>query len=176
MPGAIHESRFDNWYAGFTDWAGVFRNEISFFTETALYRYATPRTDDEAEKIRKVKDAVDYMVGGSISVLDLSAKNRETLLYNRYQAARDNIHRTEPPFVYVISDRQADVPEAGLLAQRMIDNVLDVYQTKPGFKANGIDYPADSWVIPMDQPFSFAALSQMGSKSTHRTLGTPAPN
>ncbi len=41
MPGAISESRFDNWYAGFTDWAHVFRNEISFFTETALY--AMPR-------------------------------------------------------------------------------------------------------------------------------------
>ena len=38
-----------------------------------------------------LKDAVDYMVGGSMSVLDLAAKNRETLLYNRYQAARDNI-------------------------------------------------------------------------------------
>jgi hypothetical protein len=174
MPGAISESRFDNWYAGFTDWAGVFRNEISFFTETALYRYATPRfytVDDfpkEYQDLRALtmytapwvggwwhlKDAVDYMVGGSMSVLDLSAKNRETLLYNRYQAARDNIHRTEPPFAYVISDRQSDVPEAGLLAQKMIDNGLDIYQSKPGFHANGIDYPAGSWIIPMDQPFS----------------------
>jgi len=181
MPGAIHESRFDNWYAGFTDWAGVFRNEISFFTETALYRYATPRfyTVDEFPRefqdLRaltmyttpweggwwRLKDAVDYMVGGSMSVLDLAAKNHETLLYNRYQAARDNIHRTEPPFAYVISDRQADVPEAGLLAQKMIDNGLDVYQTKPGFKANGIDYPAGSWVIPMDQPFSPMAKELM---------------
>jgi hypothetical protein len=181
MPGAIHESRFDNWYAGFTDWAGVFRNEISFFTETALYRYATPRfyTVDEFPKefqdLRaltmystpwvsgwwRLKDAVDYMVGGSMSVLDLAAKNHETLLYNRYQAARDNIHRTEPPFAYVISDHQADVPEAGLLAQKMIDNGLDVYQTKPGFKANGIDYPAGSWVIPMDQPFSPMAKELM---------------
>jgi hypothetical protein len=181
MPGAIHESRFDNWYAGFTDWAGVFRNEISFFTETALYRYATPRfyTVDEFPKeyqdLRaltmystpwvsgwwRLKDAVDYMVGGSMSVLDLAAKNHDTLLYNRYQAARDNIHRTEPPFAYVISDRQADVPEAGLLAQKMIDNGLDVYQTKPGFKANGIDYPAGSWVIPMDQPFSPMAKELM---------------
>ena len=42
MPGAISESRFDNWYAGFMDWSHVFRNEISFFTETALYEYATP--------------------------------------------------------------------------------------------------------------------------------------
>ena len=177
LPGAIHETRFDNWYAGFTDWAGVFRNEISFFTETALYRYATPRfyTVDEFPKeyqdLRpgamyttpweggwwRLHDAVDYMVAGSMSVLDLAAKNRESLNYNRYQAARDSIHRAEPPFGYVIADKQADVPEAGLLAQKMIDNGLDVYQTKAGFKANGIDYPAGSWVVPMDQPFAAMA-------------------
>jgi hypothetical protein len=179
MPGAISESRFDNWYAGFTDWAGVFRNEISFFTETALYRYATPRfyTADEFPKNQQdlrpltmyttpweggwwhLKDAVDYMVAGSMSVLDLAAKNHETLLYNRYQAARDNIQhfRKEPPFAYVISDKQADTPEAGLLAQKMIDNGLDVYATKAGFKANGVTYPAGSWVIPMDQPYSALA-------------------
>jgi len=179
MPGSISESRFDNWYAGFTDWAHVFRNEISFFTETALYEYATPHFytvrdfPKEFQDLRalsmystpweggwwRLRDAVNYMVGGSMSVLDLAAKNRETLLYNRYQAARDNINhfRKEPPFAYVISDKQSDTPEAGLLAQKMIDNGLDVYATKAGFKANGVEYPAGSWVIPMDQPFSALA-------------------
>ena len=179
MPGAISESRFDNWYAGFTDWAHVFRNEISFFTETALYGYATPHfytVNDFPKNYQDLraltmyttpweggwwhlKDAVDYMVGGSMSVLDLAAKNRETLLYNRYQAARDNIQHfsKEPPFAYVISDKQADTPEAGLLAQKMIDNGLDVYASKAGFEANGVAYPAGSWVIPMDQPFSALA-------------------
>jgi Zinc carboxypeptidase len=179
MPGAISESRFDNWYAGFTDWAHVFRNEMSFFTETALYEYATPHfytVQDFPKNFQDLralsmyttpweggwwhlKDAVDYMVGGSMSVLDLAAKNRETLLYNRYQAARDNIQhfRKEPPFAYVISDKQKDTPEAGLLAQKMIDNGLDVYTSKSGFKANGVAYPVGSWVIPMDQPFSALA-------------------
>ena len=181
MPGAISETEFDNWYAGFTDWAGVFRGEISFFTETALYRYATPRfyTVDEFPKeyrdLRalamyttpweggwwRLKDAVDYMVGGSMSVLELAAKNREALLYNRYQTARDNVRRTEPPFAYVIPIHQADTPEAGLLAQKMIDNGLDVYASKAGFHANGIDYPAGSWVIPMDQAFSPMAKELM---------------
>jgi hypothetical protein len=179
MPGAISESRFDNWYAGFTDWAHVFRNEISFFTETALYQYATPHFytvhdfPKNYQDLRalsmystpweggwwRLKDAVAYMVGGSMSVLDLAAKNRETLLYNRYQAGRNNIEHfsKEPPFAYIISDKQSDTPEAGLLAQKMIDNGLDVYTTKAGFKANGISYPAGSWVIPMDQPFSALA-------------------
>ncbi len=191
MPGAIHETRFDNWYAGFTDWAGVFRNEISFFTETALYRYATPRfyTVDEFPKeyqdLRalamyttpweggwwRLKDAVDYMVGASMSVLDLAAKNRESLNYNRYQAARDSIHRVEPPFAYVISSRQADVPEAGSLAQLMIQNGLDVYQTKPGFRANGIEYPAGSWVVPMDQPYA-AMAKELFERQVYPTAAT----
>jgi hypothetical protein len=176
MPGAISETRFDNWYAGFNDWVHVFRNEISFFTETGLYRYATPRFytvnefPKETQDLRalsmytepweggwwRLKDAVDYMVGGSMSVLDLAAKNRETLLYNRYQAARDNIahYSREGPFAYVISDHQADTPEAALLASKMLENGLSVYQSKDGFKVNGVSYPAGSWVIPMDQPFS----------------------
>ncbi len=181
MPGAISETQFDNWYAGFTDWAGVFRGEVSFFTETALYRYATPRfyTVDEFppaySDLRslsmyttpweggwwRLKDAVDYMVAGSMSVLDLAAKNHEALQYNRYQTARDNKKRTEPPFAYVISSKQADTPEAGLLAQKMIDNGLDVYQTRGGFQANGIKYPVGSWVIPMDQAFSPMAKELM---------------
>ncbi|HUX45607.1 MAG TPA: M14 metallopeptidase family protein, partial [Terracidiphilus sp.] len=176
MPGAISESRFDNWYAGFTDWASVFRNEMSFFTETALYRYATPHfytVDDFPKDFRdlralsmystpwqggwwRLKDAVDYMVGADMSVLDLAEKNRETLLYNRYQAARDNIERfrKEPPFAYVISSKQTDTPEAGKLARLMIENGLDVYAAKEGLTANGVSYPAGSWVIPMDQPFA----------------------
>jgi hypothetical protein len=193
MPGAISESEYDNWYAGFMDWAGVFRNEISFFTETALYRYATPRfyTVDEFPKQYQdlralsmyatpwqggwwhLKDAVDYMVAGSMSVLDLAVKNHEALQYNRYQAARDNIalYSKEPPFAYVISDQQADVPEAGLLAQTILENGLDVYESRAGFEANGIAYPAGSWVIPMDQPFAGMA-KELFERQVYPTAAT----
>ena len=43
MLRAIHETRFDNWYAGFTDWAGVFRGEISFFYRKRRRCIGTPR-------------------------------------------------------------------------------------------------------------------------------------
>jgi hypothetical protein len=176
MPGAISESQFDNWYPGFVDYAGSFRNEISFFTETALYRYATPRfyTVDEFPKDRqdlkaltmyttpwqggwwRLKDAVDYMVAGSMSVLDTAARYHETLLYNQYQAARDNIKRydQEPPFAYIIPSVQRDVPEAAQLAHIMLENGLKINATAAGFKANGREYPAGSWVILMNQPYA----------------------
>jgi hypothetical protein len=179
MPGAISESEFDNWYPGFVDYAGSFRNEISFFTETALYRYATPRfyTVDEFPKDMqdlkaltmyttpwqggwwRLKDAVDYMVAASMSVLDTAARYRETLLYNRYQAARDNIKRytQEPPFAYVIPSVQADAPEGHLLAHIMQENGITMRESEAGFKANDREYPAGSWVILMNQPYSAMA-------------------
>jgi len=175
MPGAVHRVGFDNWYPGFLDFTHIFRNSISFFTETALYRYATPHfyTVDEFPKERqalmsevlysspwkggwwRLSDAVRYMLGGSMAVLDTAAKYRETLLYNRYQAARDNIERfrKEPPFAYVIPQEQRDLPTAATLVEKLLINGIEVHQSQQALGVNGRDYKG-AWVILMDQPFS----------------------
>ncbi|HYL72914.1 MAG TPA: M14 metallopeptidase family protein [Bryobacteraceae bacterium] len=175
MPGAVHRVGFDNWYPGFLDFTHIFRNSISFFTETALYRYATPHfyTVDEFPKDRqllmsevfysspwkggwwRLADAVRYMLGGSMAVLDTAAKYRETLLYNRYQAARDNIQRfqKEPPFAYLIPQQQRDLPTAATLVDKLLTNGIEVHQAEQSFSANGREYK-NAWVILMDQPFS----------------------
>ena len=175
MPGAIHRTGFDNWYPGFLDFTHIFRNSISFFTETALYRYATPHfyTVDEFPKDRtqlrsevfysspwkggwwRLGDAVRYMQGASMSVLDTAAKYRETLLYNRYQAGRDNIarFRKDPPYAYVIPQEQHDLPTAGVLIEKLLINGIEVHQASGAFPVNSREYK-DAWVILMDQPFS----------------------
>src|SRR5271163_4390455 len=175
MPGAVHRVGFDNWYPGFLDFTHIFRNSISFFTETALYRYATPHfyTVDEFPKDRqqlmsevfysspwkggwwRLADAVRYMEGASMAVLDTAAKYRETLLYNRYQAARDNIDRfrKEPPFAYVIPREQRDLPTAATLVEKLLINGIEVHEAGQSFVANSREYKG-AWVILMDQPFS----------------------
>src|SRR5277367_6374793 len=134
LPGAISQDEFDNWYPGFLDFTHVFRNEISFFTETALYRYATPRfytVNDFPKPSQDLKaltmytdpwqggwwhlsDAVNYMVAASMSVLDTASKYREQLLYIRWQAAHDNIEhfKHSAPYAYVLPNPQADTPQA----------------------------------------------------------------
>ncbi len=176
MPGAINRVGFDNWYPGFQDFTGIFRNTISFFTETALYAYGTPHfyTVDDFPKDYKslasqvfysspweggwwrLKDAVDYMVGASMSVLDMSAKSREELLFNKYQAGRDNIERFEknPPYAYVIPTEQNDLPTAAVLIQKLMVNGIEVSEAAKPFAANGRTYPAGSWVVLMDQPYA----------------------
>jgi hypothetical protein len=175
MPGAVHRVGFDNWYPGFLDFTHIFRNSISFFTETALYRYATPHfySVDDFPKDRqpltaevfysspwkggwwRLADAVRYMEGGSMAVLDTAAKYRETLLYNRYQAARDNIarFRKEPPYAYVIPREQRDLPTAATLIEKLLINGIEVQRAEGSFVANSRDYQG-AWVVLMDQPFA----------------------
>ena len=103
----------------------------------------------------RLADAVRYMQGASMAVLDTAAKYRETLLYNRYQAARDNIDRfrKEPPFAYVIPREQRDLPTAATLVEKLLINGIEVHEAEQPFVANSREYKG-AWVILMDQPFS----------------------
>ena len=176
MPGAANRIGFDNWYPGFLDFTHIFRNSVAFFTETALFRYATPRfyPVDEFPKERRqltsevfysspwrggwwrLRDAVNYMEGASMAVLDTAAKYHEEFLFNRYQAAADNVKKftKEPPYAYVVPLEQRDLYEASVLVQKMMINGIEVQQATKPFHANGREYAAGTWVILMDQPFS----------------------
>src|SRR5260370_28749217 len=95
------------------------------------------------------------MLGGSMAVLDTAAKSREPLLYQRYQAARDNFERfrKKPPFSYVIPQEQRDLPTAATLVEKLLINGIEVHQSEQALALNGRDYKG-AWVILMDQPFS----------------------
>ncbi len=176
MPGAMHRGRFDDWYPGFIDHVNTFRNTISFLTETALYRYATPHfyTIDEFPRDKqdlraevfypspwnggwwRLRDATNMMLGASMAVLDTAAKYREDIEYTRYQAGHETIERfaKDPPYAYVISRQQRDLPTAETLVEKMMVDGIEVHQATQPFAANGETYPAGSWVIMMDQPFA----------------------
>ena len=68
-PVSMHQETFDVWYPGYIDNIGNFRHTISFFTETALYRYATPHfyTVDDFPNVRQglgTRDALLQPVEG----------------------------------------------------------------------------------------------------------------
>jgi len=166
LPGSMHQETFDVWYPGYIDNVGNFRHTISFFTETALYRYATPHfyTVDEFPPARRgletemlysspwkggwwrLGDACRYMHEADLAVLDLAVRYREQMIYNKYRAARDTIERfrKEPPFAYEIPRRQHDAPTAAALVEKLMLNGIEVSESSR----------ADAWVIAMDQPFA----------------------
>ncbi len=175
--GATHMGTgFDNWYPGFMDHANNFHNVVSFLTETGLYRYATPgfytlqdfppRTRDLRPQSLysspweggwwRLRDAVDYMLTASVSVLDIAAKYRRDILYNRYQAGRDIIAQyTEgPPYAYFVPQEQDDPVAAVEMLRRLAYNGIEVHQLSEAITHDGISHPAGTWVIAMDQPFA----------------------
>lgn len=176
MPGAMHRGRFDDWYPGFIDHVNNFRNTVSFLTETALYRYATPHfyTVDEFPREKqdlraevfysspwrggwwRLGDAVRYMEAASMAVLDTAAKNREELLFDRYRAGRDVIARftKDPPYAYIIPREQRDRNTAAVLVEKLMINGVEAHQATKAFRANGVTYHEGDWVILMDQPFA----------------------
>lgn len=181
--GAIAQGTFDNWYPGFVDYTHVFRHTISFFTEVA-HDSATPKEykleDFPANKqdlkglvmapspwrggLWRLSDSVDYMMTASMSVLETATKYRETLLYNRYQAARNTIaqYAENGPYAYVIPEGQSDMPEAALLAQKMLDHGLTLHQATEAITLGNTRYPAGSWVVLMDQPYAGLARELFG--------------
>ena len=175
--GATHMGKgFDAWYPGYIDYMPMLQNIVAFWTETALYSYATPKfytVDDFPAEYRdlrpqslyaspwpggwwRLRDAVDYMETASLATLDYSAKYREDLLWNRYQAGRRAIARyaTEPPFAYLVPQAQRDPAAAVALLQRLAFLGVRVSELSREVTYSGVRYPSGTWVIAMDQEYA----------------------
>ncbi len=176
MPGATHMGTgFDAWYPGYVDYMPMLQNEVAFWTETALYAYATPnfytlsdfpqnRRDLRAESLYpspwrggwwRLQDAVDYMRVASLAVLDYAAKYREDLLFNRWQSGHDVVerYRSSPPYAWFVPQQQRDPVAAAELLRRLAFNGVRVDRLTSEITHDGLTWPEGTWVIPMDQPF-----------------------
>ncbi len=174
--GATHMGTgFDAWYPGYVDYLPMLQNIVAFWTETGLYRYATPHfytISDFPERARdlrpqtlysspwqggwwRLRNAVDYMVTASISVLDYAAKYKNVLLFNRYQAGRSTISKYEqgPPYAYFVPQDQRDPVAAVELLRRLAFNGVEVGQLDRAIEVQGATFERGTWVVPMDQEY-----------------------
>jgi hypothetical protein len=174
--GATHMGTFDAWYPGYIDYLPMLQNKAAFWTETALYRYATPFFYTSADVTQRggnlqpqslyaspwpggwwrLRDAVEYMETASLAVLDYAAKYKTDLLFNRYQAGRDAIRRYAegPPYAYFISRDQRDPVAPVELLRRLAFNGVQVWELERDVVYEGVTHSAGDWVIPMDQEYS----------------------
>jgi len=175
--GAVHMGTgFDAWYPGYIDYMPMLQNIPAFWTETAGYRYATPkfysindfrgtRAELRNESLYsspwkggwwRIGDAVSYMQTASVAVLEYASKYSETVLYNRYQSGRNTIEKytKEPPYAYFIPQEQRDPMRPVELLRRLAFNGIQILQLSEAITYNNISYPKGTWVIPMDQEFA----------------------
>jgi hypothetical protein len=176
--GAIQGNAFDAWYPGYVDYAPIFKNIPAFWTETAG-NMAAPREyklADIPQNYRDLRtqslyvspwpagwwrfaDAVAYDEIASLSVLEYAARYKESLLYNRYQAGRDQIAQGKrtAPYAYVIPREQSDPEAAVELLRRLAFGGVRVSQLTAPAVLDNVTYPAGAWIVPADQEFAAMA-------------------
>ena len=181
--GAISRIVFDTWYPGYVTQVVDSHNTISILTETALYRYATPRFytvrdfPPEYQDLTmsafypspwkggwwRLKDAVDYCLTASNAVLETTARYRQELLFNKYKIATEvtNRFQHEPPYGWIMPVSQPDPGNLGVLLSRLMLLGIDVYRAEEDFVCDGISYPKGTFLIPASQPFGLFAKNML---------------
>ncbi len=106
-------------------------------------------------------DIVDYMEAGAVALLTNAARNRTYWLRNFWKINQRAVAKWDAwPDAWVIPANEANRANgAGLTYVLRILTMgdVEVHQAKEAFSADGLDFPAGSWVVPMHQPYaSFA--------------------
>ena len=176
QPGAISRNGFDLWYPGYEGGPSFETHNIpTVLTETANFRYATPNfytIRDFPEAYRdlvkgtfypspweggwwRIKDAIEYNLTASKSILDLAARYKYEFLYSKYQVGSDVIEKynNEPPYGWIFSVDQKDPNNMALLFNNLMDYGVEIYTSDVDFTYEGINYSSGTFIIPTSQAF-----------------------
>ncbi|MCX7906473.1 MAG: M14 family metallopeptidase [Bacteroidetes bacterium] len=177
--GVVSRRVFSTWWNGGMRTVPYFHNMIGLLTETALYRYATPRyyaPDELPDTFAgglptrvpttdypmpwlggwwRLRDAVEYIFETSMATLDVASRYREELLWNLYQMGREAIERGRmgSPKAWVIPPDQWDPSAAVALVNVLWRGGLEVWRADAPFEADGRRYPAGAYIVPAAQAF-----------------------
>jgi hypothetical protein len=176
--GAINNAVYSGWgHFGF-HWITPFHNIDGMLTESASAKLATPMYINpsqlqggarnlpkyEAETIFPdpwpggwwhLRDIVNMQKTAAWAAMDIAARNRDTVLWNAYQKAKNQTARgaaMDTPN-YVIPTIQEDPITTNFLIQKLLVQGIDIQKaTKPFTSADGHAYEAGSYIINMAQP------------------------
>ena len=105
----------------------------------------------------KLRDIVDYELIAAMGALENVALYRERWLRNFYTVQKKAVSWTAAPYAFVIPPDQRDPVTAVEMLNILQFGEVEVQQALASFTADGVEYPAGSYVIRMAQPFgSFA--------------------
>jgi hypothetical protein len=101
----------------------------------------------------KLRDIVDYQLIAMESCLFQAAVRREDLLNSFYRIGKHAAERRSPD-AFVISSRQSDPGAAQKLMETLAQGDIEIDRAGAAFTAAGKAYPAGSYIIRMQQPYS----------------------
>jgi hypothetical protein len=104
-----------------------------------------------------LRDIVDYELIATMALLEGAADRRETLLRQIYEVNRATVEdgrKGNPSAILIRPDVNHDPLAAARLVDRLQWGGVRVSKATSAFKADGLDYPAGTFIVPMDQVFA----------------------
>ncbi|UCD25488.1 MAG: peptidase M14 family protein [Gemmatimonadota bacterium] len=177
ISGVVNAAIYSGWgHFGF-HWITPFHNIAGMLTESASARLATPLFlhPDQLQGSRRgmpeyaaqttfpnpwpggwwrVRDIVEQQKVATIAVLDIAARNRETVLRNSYLKAMRQTNRGAEgkPAAFVIPAEQHDPLTMQKMVNKLLGQGIEVHRASGEFTHGGRIYGAGSYVVSMAQP------------------------
>jgi hypothetical protein len=175
--GVIGAAIYSGWgHMGF-HWITPFHNIAGMLAESASARLATPLFQ-HPDQLRggtrglpeyetqttmpslwpggwwRVRDIVENQKIVAWSIVDLAARNRETLLWNMYLKTSRQSERglTQPVKAYAIAADQHDRQTVKKLVNMLMNSGVEVHQVKNQLIVEGRVYAPGSFIVSMAQP------------------------
>jgi hypothetical protein len=122
-----------------------------------------------------LRDIVEYNRIATFGLLQTAANLRVQLLEGLYRVGKRQIEmgKQGDPYAIVIPREQADRPTVVKLLQTLALGGVEVHQAQAPFTADGVNYPAGTYVILMAQPFRAYAKDMLEAQVYPRI--SPAP-
>jgi murein tripeptide amidase MpaA len=100
-------------------------------------------------------DIVEYQKAGAMALLTNAATNRRYWLENFHGVHRRAVDKwPDWPDAWVIPAEQDHQPGIDYALRLLTMADVEVRRAQAAFRIGGMDFPAGSWVIPMNQPYA----------------------
>ncbi|MBV8208056.1 MAG: peptidase M14 [Acidobacteria bacterium] len=125
------------------------QNGLGYNAQRASWNFPDPWRGGEWH----LRDIVDYQLIAYEACLHTVAQNREMFVRNFYNLGVRAMNRKGGPYAFVIPPDQHDLPTAMKMLNTLRFGLVEIQRAKQPFAADGMQFPAGSWVIQLNQPY-----------------------
>ena len=176
--GVLSSAVYDTWWHGGFRTVPYRHNMVGILTEAARVEIATPifqphhtlkgyRRGLDKYALRtnfpepwpggwwRLRDIVEYEKAAALSILSFAAAHRITLKTNFYKMGLNAMAKgeDEPPRAFLIPAQQRDIHTTLKMLDILRRGGVELHQANAPFIADGVEYPAETYVVSMSQPF-----------------------
>lgn len=191
LTGIAHQLTYDLWWHGGFRSTPTRHNMVGILTEAASARLASPVTLS-ADQLRlppqgvnhpapwtggtwRLGDIVRYELIAAEALVRLAASTRLAVIDRFVGLGRRQVELGSAghPWAFVLPPTGRDPAARTTLANVLLAGGVELFRATAAFTADGREYPAGSFVVPMAQPFRAHAKDLLEQQRYPRVEGRP---